>query len=303
MGSPAYAVPTLEALIEAGHRVRAVYCQPPRPAGRGHRLEPSPVESRARTLGLEVRSPKSLKPPEETEAFTALSLDAAVVVAYGLLLPTTILAAPRLGCLNAHASLLPRWRGAAPIERAIMAGDAETGVTIMQMEQGLDTGPMLLTRRVPILRDTTGGALRDELSRLSASLMIEALDGVAAGTLEGVAQDNALACYAPKLMSAEERLDWTGPAAALERAVRAFSPRPGAHFMWQDERIKVFGAEAVDHAHAEVEPGTALDDHLLIACAGGSALRPLSLQRPGRKALALDEFLRGCKVPKGTRLA
>ncbi|MBM3482584.1 MAG: methionyl-tRNA formyltransferase [Alphaproteobacteria bacterium] len=303
MGSPAYAVPTLDALIEAGHRVSAVYCQPPRPAGRGHRLEPSPVEGRARALGLAVRSPKSLKSPEETEAFGALALDAAVVVAYGLLLPPAILAAPRLGCLNAHASLLPRWRGAAPIERAIMAGDAETGVTIMQMEQGLDTGPILLTRHVPIACDTIGGALREALSRLSASLMIEALEGLATGSLVNEAQDDTQATYAPKLTSAEERLDWARPAAALERVVRAFSPRPGAYLVWQAERIKVFGAEVLEQAHTQAEPGTVLDNRLLIACEGGGALRPLSLQRPGRKALALDEFLRGCNVPKGSRLA
>lgn len=303
MGSPAFAVPTLDALIGAGHQVKAVYCQPPRPAGRGHRLEPSAVESRARALGLEVRVPRSLKPAEEAEAFKALALDAAVVVAYGLILPRAILDAPRLGCINAHASLLPRWRGAAPIERAIMAGDQETGVTIMRMEEGLDTGPMLLTHRVPITLEVTGGALRDELAVLSAALMVEALDGLAAGTIRATSQDSGLACYAPKLSTADERLDWARSATSLARVVRALAPRPGAHFIWQSERIKVFGTEANARAPGDASPGTVLDDRLLIACGEDSALRPTLLQRPGRKALPLDEFLRGTKIARGTTLA
>jgi len=301
MGSPAYAVPSLDALIEAGHVIKAVYCQPPRPAGRGQRLEASPVEQRARARGLEVRTPKNLKSQEEVASFEALTLDAAIVVAYGLILPPAILAAPRLGCLNAHASLLPRWRGAAPIERAIMAGDAETGVTIMQMDQGLDTGAMLATQRVPISSESTGGALRDELASLSATMLVDALDRLAAGTLTATPQDGAQASYAPKLTSADERLDWSRDANALERLVRALHPRPGAHFVWNGERIKVFAAGAIGHMSADVPPGTVLDDRLAIACDKG-ALRPLQLQRPGRKALALDDFLRGCAMPKGTRL-
>lgn len=298
MGTPAYALPSLEALVAAGHELACVYSQPPRPTRRGQRLEPSAVEARARALGLEVRTPRSLRPLDEALAFAALGADAAVVVAYGLILPPAVLAAPRLGCINAHASLLPRWRGAAPIERAIMAGDAETGVTIMRMAEGLDTGPMLLSRRVPIAADTTAGALRERLSLLSAALLIEALDGLARGVLTPTPQDDVAASYAAKLTPADERLDWRRPADELERLVRALNPKPGAHFMHRGERIKVWVAETFDRADG-VAPGTVLDDRLLIACADGSALRPLRLQRPGRNAMPVEALLRGYPIQKG----
>jgi methionyl-tRNA formyltransferase len=298
MGSPAFALPALDALAER-HRVVAVYSQPPRPSGRGRRIEPPAVEARARALGLEVRSPRSLRPAAEAAAFAALGADAAIVVAYGLLLPPPFLEAPRLGCLNAHASLLPRWRGAAPIERAIMAGDAETGVTIMRMAEGLDTGPMLLAARVPIGPAETGGSLRAMLSALSATLLLEALDKLAAGALVATAQDERLACHAAKLTPADEQLDWCLRADALERRVRALHPAPGAFLERRGERIKVFAAEVLGGARAGTLPGCVVDSRFAIACGEGTALRPLVLQRPGRKALGLDEFLRGYGVPDG----
>ncbi len=298
MGTPDFAVPSLDALVAAGHQIACVYSQPPRPSGRGQRLEPSAVEARARALGLMVRTPRSLKPAEESAAFSALTVDAAVVVAYGLILPRAVLAAPRLGCINAHASLLPRWRGAAPIERAIMAGDRETGVTIMQMAEGLDTGPMLLARHVPIGPDETAGALRQRLAELSATLLIEALDGLSHGTIVAVPQDDATARYAAKLLPSDERLDWRQPASELVRATRALSPRPGAHFLHRDERIKVLAAEVVERAD-DAAPGTVLDDGLLIACAIGGAFRPTVLQRPGRKPMAVQALLRGYEIAKG----
>jgi methionyl-tRNA formyltransferase len=298
MGTPDYAVPSLDALVAAGHDLVCVYSQPARPTGRGQRLEPSPVEARARALGLMVRTPRSLKPAEESVAFAALRLDAAVVVAYGLILPPAVLAVPRLGCINAHASLLPRWRGAAPIERAIMAGDTETGVTIMQMAEGLDTGPMLLARRLPIAPDATAGALRDQLAALSAALLVEALDGLERHGLEPVRQDDSAACYAAKLTPDDERLDWRRPAIELERLIRALYPRPGAYFVHRGARIKVWAAEAITRTSGAT-PGTVLDDGLLIACAEGSALRPHQLQRPGRKTMPVDALLRGYPMPKG----
>ncbi|HEX8262109.1 MAG TPA: methionyl-tRNA formyltransferase, partial [Allosphingosinicella sp.] len=242
MGTPDFAVPTLEALIAAGHEVAAVYCQPPRPAGRGKALRPSPVQRRAEAAGIGVRTPLTLRDPDAQADFAALELDAAVVAAYGLILPRAILDAPRLGCLNVHASLLPRWRGAAPVQRAILAGDRMTGVTIMQMEEGLDTGPMLAAMGTPIDRKTAG-ALTDELARLGAEWMVETLARI--HRIGPRPQEEAKATYAPKIRKEEARLDFTRPALALERQVRAFNPAPGAWFEVAGERIRLLAAEPV----------------------------------------------------------
>jgi methionyl-tRNA formyltransferase len=300
MGTPEFAATILAGLIAAGHRVRAVYTQPPRPAGRGHRMQPSPVQLLAESHGLSVYCPASLRSPETQAEFVAIEADAAVVAAYGLILPSPILAAPRLGCLNVHASLLPRWRGAAPIQRGILAGDGETGVTIMQMDEGLDTGPILLQQAVSILPETTAGELTDTLAELGARLMIEALDVIAAGKLTPRPQPDDSVTYAPKIRREEARLDWRLPADALERQVRAFEPRPGAWFSGGGERIRVLRAEIEPQA-INVPPGTVLDDRLAIAC-GAGVFRPLKLQRPGRGALDADAFLRGFPIPAGTQL-
>jgi methionyl-tRNA formyltransferase len=299
MGTPDFAVPCLDALLASGHEVAAVYSQPPRQAGRGNKLRPSPVQQAAERHGLEVRTPISLKSAEEQAAFAALKLDAAVVVAYGLLLPKPVLAAPRLGCLNIHASLLPRWRGAAPIQRAIMAGDPETGVTIMQMDEGLDTGPMLLSEPVAIADDETAGMLHDRLAALGARLIVTALDGLAAGTLTAKPQPATGAVYATKLTRADEIIDWRKSAAEIARQVRALSPVPGAWFTAKGERIKLLAARLVEGGG---EAGAVLDDHLTIAC-GGGALRPLQLQRAGRGPMAAADFRHGFELPKGTQLA
>jgi len=293
MGSADFSVPSLEALLDAGHEVAAVYCQPPRPAGRGHHLRLSPVHRLAEFRGIPVRTPKTLRAPDVQESFTGLDLDAAVVAAYGLILPAPILAAPRLGCLNVHASLLPRWRGAAPIQRAILAGDTETGVTIMQVDQGLDTGPMLLADAVPITPDTTTEMLHDTLATLGARLIVTALDGVADGRLTPRPQPADGVTYAHKLDRDEGRLDWTLPATVLERTVRALNPAPGVWFEHAGERIKVLAAEATD---VSGPPGTVLDSAPTIAC-GTGALRPTRLQRPGRAPLAAEAFLRGFPLP------
>ncbi|NJC05957.1 methionyl-tRNA formyltransferase [Sphingomonas kaistensis] len=294
MGSPAFAVPTLDALVEAGHEIAAVYCQPPRPAQRGKKLQPTAVQQRAEALGLPVRSPERLRAPEEQQAFAALGAEAAVVAAYGLLLPQTILDAPARGCLNVHASLLPRWRGAAPIHRAILAGDAETGVTIMQMEAGLDTGPMLRVGRTPVGRKTVGG-LTDELARLGARLMVEELAHPSPPriqTPEGVTN-------APKIAKAEARIDWTRAAAFTERQVRAFAPAPGAWFEANGERVKLLAADLIEGVGAP--PGTILDDALTIAC-GTGAIRPTVVQRAGGRAMTTAELLRGFPLGSGTVL-
>jgi methionyl-tRNA formyltransferase len=296
MGTPEFSLPTLDALVSAGHEIAAVYTQPPRPAGRGKQLRPSPVHVRAEALGLEVRQPASLKGADEQAAFAALRADAAVVVAYGLILPLAVLGAPARGCFNVHASLLPRWRGAAPIQRAIEAGDAHTGVTIMQMEQGLDTGPMLLKGEVATGR-MTAGELHDELANMGARLMAEAL-----ATLDDLVpetQDDALATHAAKIDKAEARIDWSRPAGALERSIRALSPFPGAWFELGGERIKLLRAEL---AEGEGAAGEVLDERLTIAC-GQGAIRPELVQRAGRPAMPLADFLRGCPIAAGTRLA
>ncbi len=301
MGTPDFAVPVLRALAEAGHEIAAVYSQPPRPAGRGHKPRPSPVQAFAAEQGWPVRTPSSLKDTEAQAAFAALDLDAAVVVAYGLILPPAVLAAPRLGCLNVHASLLPRWRGAAPIQRAILAGDAQTGVTVMQMDAGLDTGPMLLCEAVPITESTTASSLHDTLAALGARLILEALRGVATGALIAHPQPDAGVSYAAKLSKTESALDWRRPAAELARQVRAFTPWPGASAQLGAEKIKVLAAEVVAGQDGDA-PGTVLDEGFTVAC-GQGALRITQLQRAGKAAMAATEFLRGFALPKGTRLA
>lgn len=298
MGTPDFAVPTLDALAVAGHEIVAVYCQPPRPAGRGKALSPSPVQKRAEALGLEVRYPVSLRDEQAQADFAGLDLDAAVVAAYGLILPQPILDAPRLGCLNVHGSLLPRWRGAAPVQRAILAGDAETGVTIMQMERGLDTGPMLAILRTPI-GSKTAGELTDELARSGAALMVDVLDKIEA--YPPVVQPEDGVTYAAKIDKAEARLDFTRPAAEVERQVRAFNPAPGAWFEQDGERIRILACSIVENAPAGAF-GEVLDDRLTIAC-GGGAIRPIRVQRAGKAAMATAELLRGFDIAAGTVIA
>ena len=296
MGSPAFAVPTLRALHAAGHQVAAVYSQPPRPAGRGRALTPCPVHEAAQALGLPVRTPARLRNDmAEHAAFAALGLHAAVVAAYGLILPPAMLAAPRRGCLNVHASLLPRWRGAAPIQAAVLAGDQETGITVMQMDAGLDTGAMLLRGRVPIGPRATAADLHDALAALGADLILQALQDPPAP----VPQPAEGATYAPKLTRDSGRLDWARPAALLDRQVRAFNPWPGAWAALGTETLKVLRAEPAEGAGP---PGTALDGGLLVAC-GEGALRLLRVQRPGRAPMEADALLRGFPVPPGTQLA
>lgn len=295
MGTPEFAVPALRALAEAGHEIACVYTQPPRPAGRGKRLMPSPVQVEAERLGVPVRSPVSLRGAEAQAEFAALKADVAVVAAYGLILPQAVLDAPRHGCLNIHASLLPRWRGAAPIHRAVMAGDAETGVTIMQMEAGLDTGPMLHKVAVPVGRKTTG-ELFGELGAVGAAAMVEVLADLAAFAPQ--VQDDSAAIYAPKIDKSEAKIDWAQDAATIERLVRGLAPFPGAWFALGDDRVKLLLAEVVDASGA---PGTVLDEDLRIAC-GTGAIRPLTLQRAGKPAMARAEFLRGRAVAAGTVL-
>jgi methionyl-tRNA formyltransferase len=296
MGSPGFAVPALRALIEAGHEVAAVYAQPPRPAGRGGRVQKGAVHQEAERLGLPVRTPTGLRrDPAAQAAFAALDLDAAVVAAYGLLLPAAMLAVPRRGCLNVHASLLPRWRGAAPIQAAILAGDQESGVTIMQMDEGLDTGAMLLREAVPLGPRTTAAWLHDHLAAMGARLAVRAL----AEAPHPVPQPAEGATYAPKLTREGGRLDWTQPADALDRQVRALNPWPGTFALLGDEVLKVLDAVPEDGLG---EPGEALDDALLVAC-GTGALRLLRVQRQGRASMAAADMLRGRVVPQGTRLA
>ncbi|WGW04960.1 methionyl-tRNA formyltransferase [Tropicibacter oceani] len=296
MGSPEFSVPVLEALIGAGHDVVCVYCQPPRPAGRGKKDRPTPVQARAEALGLPVRHPVSLKAAAEQAEFAALGADVAVVVAYGLILPQAVLDAPAQGCLNIHASLLPRWRGAAPIHRAIMAGDAQTGVCIMQMEAGLDTGPVLLREAIAIGEEETTGGLHDRLSALGADLIVRALaqlDG-----LEPQAQPAEGVTYAAKIDKAEAAIDWTRPAEEVSRQIRGLSPFPGAWTLHGDERVKLLGARVVA---SEGKAGEALDDAFTIAC-GAGAVQVTRAQRAGKGVQDAEVFLRGHPIPKGARL-
>ncbi|MDX8449550.1 methionyl-tRNA formyltransferase [Mesorhizobium captivum] len=303
MGTPDFSVPTLSAIAEAGHDIAAVYTQPPRAAGRrGLELTPSPVKREAERLGLEVRTPTSLKGEAEQQAFADLRADVAVVVAYGLLLPKPVLEATRLGCLNGHASLLPRWRGAAPIQRAIMAGDAETGMMVMRMEEGLDTGPVALVEKCAIAPDMTAGELHDRLMAIGASLMVEALTRLGINCLTFTQQATEGVTYARKIDKSETRVDWTRPAGEVHNHIRGLSPFPGA---WCEveiggrvERLKLLRSTLSDGAG---ESGGILDDRLTVAC-GSGAVRLVEVQRAGGRPAAAQEFLRGAKIEKGTKL-
>jgi len=295
MGSPDFSTLALSALAEAGHEIAAVYAQPPKPAGRGQRENPCPVHRLALELGLAVRTPKRLRNNAEEQAyFESLDLDAAIVAAYGLILPEPILNAPRRGCINIHASLLPRWRGAAPIQAAILAGDARTGITLMQMDAGLDTGPMLRAEATPIGRTDTAADLHDRLAAIGARLIVDELNHPS----PPVPQDDAASTYAPKLTREDARLNFTKPAAELERQIRAYHPWPGSLLLLGDAVIKILAAEIIE---AEGTPGTLLDDKLTIAC-GEHALRPTRLQRAGKSAMSTAEFLRGYQVPPDVKI-
>lgn len=301
MGTPDFALETLKALHAVGHDIAAVYSQPPRPAGRGQQPRPSPVQAWATERGMPVRTPPSFKTASDVAAFADLDLDIAVVAAYGMLLPQAILDTPRHGCLNVHASLLPRWRGAAPIQRAILAGDTETGVTIMQMEPGLDTGPMLLRESVAIGPHTTAGALHDDLAVLGARLIAEALERLP--TLEPVPQPDTGVTYADKIDKRESRIDWSTPAIDVDRRVRAFTPWPGAWFPLPDgARLRILAGEVCeDRGHDPDAPGTILDAAMTVACAEG-AYRPVRVQPAGKGAMDVAAYLRGNSVPPGSVL-
>jgi len=296
MGTPDFAVPTLAELIAQGHDIACVYSQPPRPKGRGMALEPGPVHAFAERAKLEVRTPLSLKGAEEQAAFAALNLDAAVVVAYGLLLPKPVLEAPRLGCFNLHGSLLPRWRGAAPIQRAMMAGDAQTGVMVMQMEEGLDTGPVLMAERVPVARKTSG-ELATELSRLGADLMMRALGALERGAVTAQAQSQDGVTYAKKILKDEARIDWSKSAGEIDCLIRGLSPAPGAFTELNGERLKVLYAMPVKDRG---QPGEVITDDLTVAC-GEGALKLLKVQRAGKGVMEARELLKGFPLPPGTK--
>jgi methionyl-tRNA formyltransferase len=294
MGSPDFAVPSLNALVEAGHEVVAAYAQPPRAAGRGKAERKTAVHERAEELGITVRTPRTLRDPDEQGRFRALDADLAVVAAYGLILPRPILEAPKGGCINVHASLLPRWRGAAPIQRAILAGDEVSGVTIMRVDEGLDTGPMLLERELNIA-GKNAGQVTEELANLGAAALIEWLEH----PTPSKAQPEDGATYATKIDKAEARIDWAPDAERIERQVRAFAPAPGAWFEANGERIKLL--EAAAGSDASGVPGEVLDDCLSVAC-GSGYIRPLKVQRAGRSAMSPGELLRGIAIPRGTML-
>ncbi|MEM7425802.1 MAG: methionyl-tRNA formyltransferase [Pseudomonadota bacterium] len=301
MGTPDFSVPVLKALLDVGHEILCVYSQPPRRAGRGMEERKSPVHDFAAANGLEVRTPQSLKDADEQAAFSALGADAAVVVAYGLILPAPVLAAPRHGCFNVHASLLPRWRGAAPIQRAIMAGDAETGISIMRMDEGLDTGDVCLERRLAIAADMTASELHDALSELGAAAMADALNALSQGDLTCAPQPDDGVLYAAKIDKTESRIDFARTPEDVHNHVRGLSPFPGAWFELpgaKPERIKVLRSEFAD---GEGHPGTVLDGALTIACRSG-AVRLLEVQRAGKGRMRAEDFLRGVAVPAGTIL-
>ena len=297
LGTPDFAVPTLVELIGQGHDIAAVYSQPPRPKGRRLAAEPSPVARQAELHGLSLRTPESLKNADTQAEFAALALDLAIVVAYGLILSKPILDAPRLGCFNLHGSLLPRWRGAAPIQRAIMAGDSETGVMVMRMDEGLDTGPVLMAERVAIGRKTFGD-LHDELARLGADLMARALAALERGSIEEHPQPSDGATYAKKILKEETRIDWSKSNREVDCLIRGLSPTPGAWCEIRGERLRILYADPVDGSGA---PGEILDDRLTIAC-GQGALRATRLQRAGRAPMQAQEFLRGFALKPGERV-
>jgi methionyl-tRNA formyltransferase len=302
MGTPDFAVPTLAHIVDRGHEVAAVYTRAPKPSGRGMERQPSPVEREARRLGLPVLTPATLRTPEAQQQFRAHAADAAVVVAYGLILPKAVLEAPQLGCFNLHASLLPRWRGAAPINRAIMAGDTESGVMVMRMDEGLDTGPVAMAERVPIGPDMTAGELHDRLAGLGATLMGRALDALGSGALKLTPQAADGVTYAAKIDKAETRIDWKRPWQAVHDHCRGLSPFPGAWFELPGQaaplRVRVLRTTRAEGSGA---PGTVLDNRLAVAC-GDGAVRILELQRAGRAPMASEEFLRGTPLPPGTHL-
>ena len=298
MGTPDFAAPALQVLLESPHEVVAVYTRAPRPKGRGHMVQKSPVHELAEAHGVPVFTPATLKTPEAQAEFSALKADLAVVAAYGLLLPKAVLDAPRLGCVNLHASLLPRWRGAAPIQRAILAGDAESGVCLMKMEEGLDTGPVYARVSVPITPETTASQLHDALSAAGAKLLAENLDGLLSGTLPPVPQPEEGVVYAAKLDKTEALMNWAKSAEELSRQVRAFSPWPGAEFVLNGERVKVLAAEV---AAASGKPGLLLDGAFTVACGEGS-LKLLKVKRPGRAPVDGASCLRGLHLVPGTQL-
>ena len=299
MGTPDFAVPTLVELAARGHDIAAVYTRAPKPGGRGLDLKPTPVEREARRLSLPVHTPKTLKDEEAQQDLRALDIDAAVVVAYGLMLPKAVLDAPRHGCFNVHASLLPRWRGAAPINRAIMSGDAESGVTIMKMDEGLDTGAMAMAERMPIGADITAGELHDALSRLGADLMPRVLAAVERESLQLTPQPSTGVTYAEKIANTETRIDWSKTWKQVHDHIRGLSPFPGAWFELGGVRIKALRSTKGVGSGA---PGTALDDRLTIACSDG-AVRLTQVQRSGKQPMVAEEFLRGTPVKAGTRVS
>ncbi len=296
MGTPEFAVPILEALVSVGHEIICVYTQPPRTGGRGQKEKKTPIHIRAEKFGINVRAPKDFRFKQQQRAFSDLNLDCAVVVAYGLILPGVILTAPKLGCLNIHASLLPRWRGAAPIQRAILTGDEESGVTIMQMDEGLDTGAMLMVGRVAITRETTGESLHNTLSEIGSSLIIKVLNALMEGKIWPTDQPEDGVTYAKKLERSEGHIDWRKPAEDIERLIRAFTPWPGSWFEVKGERIKILSAQV---KNIDGVPGTVMDDKLTISC-GVDGLQLNTVQRAGKSPMTVAEFLRGFKLPIGT---
>ncbi len=296
MGTPEFAVPILEALVSVGHEIICVYTQPPRTGGRGQKEKKTPIHIRAEKFGINVRVPKDFRFKQQQRAFADLNIDCAVVVAYGLILPGVILTAPKLGCLNIHASLLPRWRGAAPIQRAILTGDEESGVTIMQMDEGLDTGAMLMVGRVAITRETTGESLHNTLSEIGSSLIIKVLNALMEGKIWPTDQPEDGVTYAKKLERSEGHIDWRKPAEDIERLIRAFTPWPGSWFEVKGERIKILSAQV---ENIDGVPGTVMDDKLTISC-GVDGLQLNTVQRAGKSPMTVAEFLRGFKLPIGT---
>jgi methionyl-tRNA formyltransferase len=298
MGTPDFAARILQTLITQGNEIAAVYCQPPKPAGRGQHLTKSPVQILAEASGLEVRTPKTLRDTGEQKRFEDLNLDIAVVAAYGLLLPLPVLQAPKFGCVNIHASLLPRWRGAAPIQRSILAGDTETGVTIMQMAEGLDTGDMLLFEKVPITSQTTAPLLHDRLAVSGAKLIVQTLDAFSEGKVKATPQPTEGVTYAAKLSREDGRIDWTKSADEIDRQMRALQPWPGCFFMLGDEPIKVHAVSVIDNINGE--PGTLLDNAFTVAC-GQAVVRLLKLQRSGKGVMDGESLLRGLRLEIGYR--